>query len=190
MGGTSPDAEGDALGRRVSAAGDVDGDGRADFWVTAPGVESGAVDGGRAYLVLGRPDLDGIVGFISDHAVATIDGSTAATELGRSIMSNQDIDGDGAVDVLVGHAGGEAGEGGVLIFLGDTWEGTTTEADADHRITGELDDDALGASLAVLDGFFTTPGAVVAVGSGVADHDADVDAGVVSLFGPTAFAAP
>ncbi len=44
----------DTFGRHVSTAGDVDGDGRADVIVGAPGNDAGGADAGRAYVFSGK----------------------------------------------------------------------------------------------------------------------------------------
>ncbi|HEY6147762.1 MAG TPA: tetratricopeptide repeat protein, partial [Thermoanaerobaculia bacterium] len=48
------EADGDAFGQHVSAAGDVDGDGYADVLVGAPGNSAGGKGAGRAYVFSGK----------------------------------------------------------------------------------------------------------------------------------------
>ena len=49
FGGTA----GDAVGTRVSAAGDLDGDGSGDVLISAPGSDAAAAGGGAVGLILG-----------------------------------------------------------------------------------------------------------------------------------------
>ncbi len=53
------DAGGDFLGRWVSAAGDVNGDGYADLIVGAPGGNDGGKNVGEAYVIWGGTHLSG-----------------------------------------------------------------------------------------------------------------------------------
>jgi hypothetical protein len=48
------DALGDAAGRSVSGAGDVNGDGIDDMIVGAPGGDDGGIDAGEAYVIYGK----------------------------------------------------------------------------------------------------------------------------------------
>jgi hypothetical protein len=48
-------AEHDALGSALAGVGDLDGDGRCDFIVLAPGADpDGALDAGSAYVISGK----------------------------------------------------------------------------------------------------------------------------------------
>ncbi|HYE47549.1 MAG TPA: hypothetical protein VEA44_17420 [Caulobacter sp.] len=96
--------ENDFVGRPVTSAGDVNGDGIEDMIIGAPRSPSGAHLGG-AYVVFGRP---GGIGASLD--LATLDGSdgfliTAAqlyASAGASVAAAGDIDGDGYGDLIIG----------------------------------------------------------------------------------------
>jgi len=98
---------GDSLGKSVSSAGDVNGDGYDDLIVGLPGYNSGA---GRAYIYFGglvfnsAPDL-------------TITGS-AGNNLGSSVAGPGDVNGDGYDDVIIGLPGFSSGAGRVSIYFG------------------------------------------------------------------------
>lgn len=121
------DAEDDA-GRQVSAAGDLDGDGFSDLYLSAPANCEAA---GAAYVVLG-PVLgdvnlaDSDVRFRSEVEDAAV---------GDALAGAGDSDGDGTPDLLVGapnlEVGGDIQCGAVYLFLGPrsaTW--SVSQADA------------------------------------------------------------
>jgi Ca2+-binding RTX toxin-like protein len=111
---------GDQAGRAVAAAGDVNGDGFADFIVGAPTATTEFYYEGEAYVVFGKAgswptsqdliDLDGTDGF-------RIPGTTSGTELASDVSSAGDINGDGLDDVIV------SGDGNAYVIFGksDGW---------------------------------------------------------------------
>lgn len=98
---------GDFLGFSVSSAGDLNGDGIADFALGAPSAGTAA---GAVYVVFGVPGglpfpldlntLDGAKGF-------RIDGATANSQLGSALASG-DFNGDGLSDLAIGAPGESA----------------------------------------------------------------------------------
>ena len=122
---------GDYSGRSVSSAGDVNGDGYDDLIIGASGV--GSVQGeydaflgpGEAYvvyggptgadLVLDRPTLDGTRGF-------ALTGIDDGDELGVSVSSAGDVNGDGYDDLIIGATGadpnGDSGAGETYVIYG------------------------------------------------------------------------
>lgn len=96
----------DTIGRSVASAGDVNGDGLDDLIVGArygdPIVGDNA---GVSYVIFGRSD-----GFGSDLDVSMLDGSDGfkieglnpLDQLGRSVASAGDVNGDGFDDLIVG----------------------------------------------------------------------------------------
>jgi hypothetical protein len=107
---------GDLAGRAVSGAGDINGDGFADFIIGAPSADPlGRSDAGAAYVVFGKAsgfgatislaDLDGTNGFV-------IRGGAAGDNLGASVASAGDFNGDGLDDLLVGAPGSDPNDAG------------------------------------------------------------------------------
>ena len=96
----------DYLGRSVSRAGDVNGDGSPDLLMGATGDDHGATDAGGAYVVLG-PFSAGTVStsdfYARLHAASTDD------KAGYSVSGGFDFNGDGLDDLLVGAPGEDAG---------------------------------------------------------------------------------
>ncbi|MDJ0746877.1 MAG: calcium-binding protein [Xenococcaceae cyanobacterium MO_167.B27] len=97
----------DDLGEAVSSAGDVNGDGIDDLIIGAPNAESGFFysSEGEAYVVFGSNE-----GFDGSLDLTTLDGSNgfiipgldSFDNLGRSVSSAGDVNGDGIDDLIIG----------------------------------------------------------------------------------------
>ncbi|HEY0977325.1 MAG TPA: FG-GAP-like repeat-containing protein, partial [Flavobacteriales bacterium] len=109
------------FGSSVSSAGDMNGDGRADLLVGAPGTGSGA---GAAHLFLGTSTGTDMVG---TNATSILAGSTAE-RAGQCVALLGDVNGDGLADVAVGGPGFSSGAGRVRAYRGSS----TVALDATH----------------------------------------------------------
>jgi hypothetical protein len=99
------------FGSSVASAGDVNGDGYSDVVVGARQYTNGQSAEGRAFLYLGS------VGGLSASAVWTAEGNQRSAELGYSVASAGDVNGDGYIDVVVG-ARGFDNEGRAYVHAG------------------------------------------------------------------------
>ena len=139
---------GDNFGSRVSS-GDLDGDGVADFVVTAPGESTGASLAGTAYVFLG-PVSAGTVSAASADATVSADTYNAGLETAEIL---RDTDGDGLDDLLLGapdHEGDHAtwGTGEAWLFSAGPTSGALSVTHADVTFEAEAAGDGAGADVA------------------------------------------
>lgn len=107
---------GENFARNVSSAGDVNGDGLADFIITTLSADNGATDTGSAYVILGRPSVTGggtwsppdnatnvlNLSTLSRSDGFRIDGGFAGDAIGTSASRAGDVNGDGYDDIIIG----------------------------------------------------------------------------------------
>jgi hypothetical protein len=107
------------MGRSVSGAGDVNGDGYADVIVGAPLYSAGELYEGAAFLFLGS--ASGIGGGDPTAADAQLEGDQSQAYFGWSVSDAGDVDADAYADVIVGapqYPGVSFGEGAAFLFHG------------------------------------------------------------------------
>ena len=122
---------GDGMGRAVSGAGDVNGDGWLDLLVGAWLTDYGDTDAGSAYVFSG---FDGTL-------LQRIDGTNHTDRFGRSVSDCGDVDGDTVPDLIVAaylaDVGQEQDAGSVYVISGATWNTI-------HQFDGESAFDTFG----------------------------------------------
>ena len=129
----------DQFGSSVSSAGDVNGDGYSDVVVGAPYSDGAGINFGRAYIFFGGSIMNNI-------ADITCIGEASSDNLGISVSTAGDFNGDGFSDVIAGahtNDAGGANAGRAYIFFG----GTVPDSIADVILTGEDAGDQFGQSL-------------------------------------------
>lgn len=136
----------------LAAIGDVNGDGYADLLVGAPQGDSGGIDSGGAYLLLGPPTG---LAVLSDAAARFI-GGYAYDEAGTGLSAGGDLTGDGVTDLLIGAVGyGDGGyqQQGSLCVVSSADSGEVNLRGAAATLTGTSRYDRLGAAAAVVADF-------------------------------------
>ncbi len=135
----------------IAAAGDVNGDGIADFIIGEPSAFTSANGAGGSYLISGA-DLaaadaadglvDGVIGLDNVSAQSTsyqFNGASSGVNSGISVSSAGDVDGDGQDDLLIGANKGISGgtqSGGA--FLINSTDLAAADA-ADGTVDGIID---------------------------------------------------
>ena len=123
------------FGYSVSSAGDVNGDGYSDVVVGAVDYDNGLTDEGAAFVYLGSSSG------VSTTAATQLESNQAYAELGWSVASAGDVNGDGYSDLIVGvryYDNGQTNEGAAFIYHGSSSGLSTT-------ITGQLESNQAGA---------------------------------------------
>ena len=127
------DSINDEFGTSVSGAGDVNGDGFADFIVGAPNDNPNGNDSGSARVFSGA---DGSV-------LYNFDGDSSDDSFGTSVSDAGDVNGDGFDDVIVGAFGDDDGgdrSGSAQVFSG-------ADGSVLYRFDGESAGEAFGISV-------------------------------------------
>jgi hypothetical protein len=107
------------FGYSVASAGDVNGDGFVDVIIGAPFQDNGASDEGNAFI------YHGSAAGLATSPARTLDNpaNQAGGQLGVSVASAGDVNGDGFADVVVGASeqdNGASNEGNVFVYHGSS----------------------------------------------------------------------
>ena len=160
----------DLMGISVAGAGDVNGDGHADIIVGA----SGAGPTGRAYLIYGQAGAARGPIDLSDLAASDgfiIIGAQIGDQLGMSVSSAGDVNGDGFADVIIGApngaSAGSSGVGRAYVIFGQHGR---TRGTLDLQGFSAVEGLIISAAL----GFDDTGGAVASAGDFNGDGLSDV----------------
>ena len=137
------------LGKSIAGAGDVNGDGHADVIVGAPLYDAGETDEGAAFVFHGSPT--GVADGTPATAAAQLESDQVGAQLGISVSSAGDVNGDGHADVIVGALFYDAGEtdgGAAFVFHGSpTGVADGTPATAATRLESDQATARLGFSV-------------------------------------------
>lgn len=138
------EAPADFSGGPLVLGGDLDGDGRGDLVIAADGHNSAT---GRLAIVTAPPF--GAAGLAD--APIMLDGEVIADEAGKAVDLAGDVNGDGAVDLVVGAPANDYTDvdgGAAYLFLGPLGAGVHLAQDADVRWRAEATGDAAGRAVA------------------------------------------
>ena len=149
--------QGDEAGTTIISIGDLNGDGKAETIVGAPGNDANGSNAGAAYIVWGRSAETNVN--LSDVALGTggyrIVGEDNGDDVGGVLASIGDLNGDGLEEILIGTPNSGAGgssSGAVYVSFGKA-SGTGVDLSDvaggtnGFRITGEIGD-GIGAAVA------------------------------------------
>ncbi|MBK7445963.1 MAG: FG-GAP repeat protein [Ignavibacteria bacterium] len=138
-------AASDQFGYSVSSAGDVNGDGYSDLIIGAPFNDAGGANAGRAYIYYGGAIINSGVDLI-------LTGLAAGDQLGFSVSTAGDANGDGYSDVIVSAPLNDAigaNAGRAYIYFG----GSTMNNSADVILSGATANDQFGTSVSLAGDF-------------------------------------
>lgn len=129
----------DHFGVCVASAGDVNADGYNDVIVGAPQFDYGGYTlVGKAYIFFGGESMD-------STPDVEIYGEEATEQLGVSLSSAGDVNGDGIADIIIGAPGYNSFQGRAYLYFGSS---TISPTPAPDQIwTGESTDDNFGQSV-------------------------------------------
>ncbi len=143
------EAEEDASGHALRAAEDVDGDGLNDIVVGARRNNTGASEGGKAYVILGASL--GSVGQLKSLADADFAyfGEEERGWLGYQASGAGDVDGDGLADIMFGAHTSDYERGRVYLIFGSSLGVSLQSAvEADVMFQGNMWADQAGRTIA------------------------------------------
>jgi len=164
----------DLLGRSVSGAGDVDGDGFDDLIVGAPQADPGGLsEAGSAFVFSGA---DG-------SQLFRFDGQASGEFLGNSVSGAGDVDGDGFADLIVGASrattSGLTQAGSAFVFSGADgsqlfrFDGSAVNDLLGEVVSGAGDVDGDGFADLIVGARLADPGGLISAGSAFVFSGAD-----------------
>ncbi|HEY9810300.1 MAG TPA: putative Ig domain-containing protein [Halomicronema sp.] len=138
----------DRVGKSVSSAGDVNGDGFADLIVGALNAHSGDLSTGQIYVVFGKTDSTSVSLSNLGTGGFVLNGLNYNDKAGHSVSSAGDVNGDGFADLIVGVPYASAGgthRGQSYVIFGGNFTGAVSQlgTDAVDNLTGTANDEAL-----------------------------------------------
>jgi len=129
------------FGVSVASAGDVNGDGYSDVIVGAPLYDNGQLDEGRVYVYLGSGSG------LAPTPAWVAESDLLGDQLGWSVSSAGDVNGDGTSDVIIGspHNGNGSFAGRASVYLGSA---SGPASSAGWSVPGGQADSRFGFSVA------------------------------------------
>jgi len=191
----------DFAGYSVAGAGDVNGDGFADVFVSAYNADPlGRTNAGEAYVIFGSASPTGPVSLAALGAGGiTFTGAATFDQAGISVASAGDVNGDGFVDLLIGaylaDPSGRTDAGATyLVFGGAGLSGTIDLGNLGtqgFRINGAAGSDSMGGAVSAAGDINGDGYADLLVGAAGADPSARSTAGsAYVIFGSSSLTGP
>ena len=152
------EANGDHAGTTMASIADLNGDGKAEVLIGAPGSDATGANAGAAYVVFGKATDTAVA--LANVTAGTggfrITGEAAGDTAGSALTSVGDMNGDGLAEIVVGAYGNDAGgvdAGAVYVVFGKattTGVSLTTVAagTGGFRITGATAGAHIGSAVA------------------------------------------
>jgi len=158
-------AAGDNMGYSVASAGDVNGDGRADFIIGAYAADPGGLgDAGSVYVYSGATGAD-LLQFQKN-------GAFAGDRLGWSVASAGDVNRGGRADIIIGAPGASLGDAGsAFVYSGSTGgllvqkEGAEATDFFGLSVASAGDVNGDGKSAFIIGAYSANPGGLAGAGS-------------------------
>ena len=183
--------EQDTLGRGVSLAGDINGDGIDDIVVSSARADGGGNSSGEAYVIYGSDTLADLnLAMLNNTQGIIITGDMEGDFLGGSISSAGDVNGDGFDDFILGAESGDNGgddAGEAYIIFGGSNLTNIDLSNLDNSqgiiIQGDMAGDNLGTSVARAGDFNGDGFDDVIVGAPLGDNGADAAGEAYVIFG-------
>jgi len=180
--GSSPER----FGHAVARIGDVNGDGKEDWAVGAPGSNAAGLGAGRVYVFFGRA-------VPAAAADVVIDGAVGGDQFGYAVSAAGDFDGDGYDDFIVGapFSNLRAQDAGAAYVIYGGSGGPSANLTQATVLTGQVADDRFGWSVTDAGNFLGGNEDCVAVGAPLSNLYGGLDAGAFYVYeGRLAGAAP
>ena len=143
----------DGLGTGLGSLGDLDYDsGEIEFVVGAAGDDDGAIGAGAVYIFDTYSDDSWQTGDenIDDLSQVKLIGTSGSEAFGAEVATG-DVDGDGAVDILVGGVGKSSSRGSVFVYLASYfywYDGyLNDDSDATATVRGTASGDEFGSAI-------------------------------------------
>jgi len=141
---------GNDAGSSVAGAGDLNGDGYADFLIGAPDNSESGIQCGKTYLILGKT-----VGWSKDTDLSNADGSFlgegSQDSSGQEVAGAGDVNADGYDDILIGSPEYDSGNGAGQVYLikgkATGWTNGIDLSNSDASFKGERGSDKAGMSI-------------------------------------------